>query len=156
MSPSPKSISTRIGFAFQDTGQTGRIVTLPNGTVRRQFQDGRACVQFNNGDCKRSFPDGVCWTTSPAPAQNYTKLIFTTHKHTCQDSSAVVGGEESACEKTVSGMHNSVLACVALRCLRCSVIPCILLPLSQYTYTRILHASTCPQLSRNVKLLFST
>ena len=33
-------------------------VSLPNGTVRRVFQDGRTVITFPNGDHKRSFPDG--------------------------------------------------------------------------------------------------
>ena len=32
-------------------------VSLPNGTVRRVYQDGRTVIQFPNGDHKRSFPD---------------------------------------------------------------------------------------------------
>ena len=33
-------------------------VSLPNGTVRRVYQDGRTVITFPNGDYKRSFPDG--------------------------------------------------------------------------------------------------
>ena len=33
-------------------------VSMPNGTVRRVYQDGHTVIKFPNGDHKRSFPDG--------------------------------------------------------------------------------------------------
>ena len=46
-------------------------VSLPNGTVRMVYQDGRTVIQFPNGDHKRSFPDGE--------AQLVSTLIVSQH-----------------------------------------------------------------------------